>query len=330
MKSVLIAALATTALLSLYFVSGAADTLAAPSAQYSREFMELIESTELTVATPSDLDYRYGIYLKNKQFIAEVNKRGNSYTLGVTPNVLYTFEEFTAKYSLKPFGEAPATPIKKTDDGKLTARKVDWRGSYDKTEVRNQTISCNAGYAIAAAGVVEAFVQKFRGESVPLSPQQIIDCSTKYNNNGCVMGLAENALNYIKDNGIATENNYRYVAASGKCRSVDTYAGLQNGFSYAKSEGEIKRALGSLPIVVAFVTNEETMHYTGGVYVNHNCGPQLNQFALAVGYAEGYSTPDFWILKNSFGKRWGDLGYMYLETNSCGVVGNNNNVYVNE
>jgi len=54
--------------------------------------------------------------------------------------------------------------------------------------------------------------------------------------------------------------------------------------------------------------------YSGGVYDDlETCGSLIDTAALIVGYGrDNKSMKDYWYIKNSNGKDWGDKGYLKL------------------
>lgn len=63
--------------------------------------------------------------------------------------------------------------------------------------------------------------------------------------------------------------------------------------------------------------------YKGGVYSSSECSTtDLNHAALVVGYGT-QKQGDYWLIKNSFGEKWGNNGYLKLarnNDNTCGIA----------
>jgi hypothetical protein len=63
------------------------------------------------------------------------------------------------------------------------------------------------------------------------------------------------------------------------------------------------------------------MYYTDGVYepADSNCGEGLNHGVLLVGQKENY-----YIIKNSWGEKWGEEGYIRMVigegSGTCGIA----------
>eukprot|EP00665_Eupelagonemidae_sp_cell47_P008698 gene8699-6404_t len=84
---------------------------------------------------------------------------------------------------------------------------------------------------------------------------------------------------------------------------------------------------GSRPVSLAVQADSPVFTaYTGGVLDDSSCGGDPSRVdlpLLAVGYGtDEASGKDYWKLKNSWGKTWGEQGYIRLvrNKNMCGVA----------
>uniref|UniRef100_A0A915HQG6 Peptidase C1A papain C-terminal domain-containing protein n=1 Tax=Romanomermis culicivorax TaxID=13658 RepID=A0A915HQG6_ROMCU len=78
------------------------------------------------------------------------------------------------------------------------------------------------------------------------------------------------------------------------------------------------------PIVAIVDANQAWQFYSGsGVLSAHQCSKNQNHAVLIVGYDFTGPVP-FYVIKNSWGTKWGDRGFLRLEAgrNTCGVAKN--------
>jgi KDEL-tailed cysteine endopeptidase len=61
------------------------------------------------------------------------------------------------------------------------------------------------------------------------------------------------------------------------------------------------------PVAGALSANSNVfMFYKGGIINSSSCGTTLNHAVLFIGYGTDSNGQDFWLLKNSWGTRWGE------------------------
>ena len=158
-----------------------------------------------------------------------------------------------------------------------------------------------------------------------MSEQNLVDCSDSYGNNGCNGGLFDNAFKYVYENGgIDTEAGYPYIGMENPiCRfSNATVGATDKGYADLPSgdEDALAKAVATVgPISVAIdATHDSFMFYSHGIYEDRECSADLVDHAvLVVGY-----TPDYWIVKNSWGTEWGEEGYVRMKrgVNNCAIA----------
>lgn len=183
----------------------------------------------------------------------------------------------------------------------------DWRQYGLVSRVRKQG-RCNACWAFAAAGSMEYWLRR-KHPGAEIDVQTIIDCSPRVF--GCSGGLMEHVFEYEG----WFNTGYEYTGKVHKCHQRHSGVHVK---SYKAVDVDVESILDYMiykwgPVAVA--VDSTTIHgYKGGII--DECGSVADHAVLAVGY-----TPEYWILKNSYGPKWGESGYMRVRrgTNMCGI-----------
>jgi cathepsin L len=206
---------------------------------------------------------------------------------------------------------------------------VDWREKGAVTGVKNQG-QCGSCWSFSATGSLEGQHFLKKGTLVSLSEQNLVDCSTKYGNHGCQGGLMDNAFRYIEaNNGIDTEASYPYQAHNEICRfNPQTIGATDSGYVDIPRDNEraLTQAIQTVgPISVAIDASKSTFHYyKRGVYYDRECSStKLDHGVLAVGYGTEEFFKEYYIVKNSWGPKWGMEGYVLMSRNrenNCGIA----------
>lgn len=258
---------------------------------------------------------------------------------GITPFSDLTECEFQSRYTglvgvPQGLNDAQTAEILPVDDLPLD---FDWREKGAVTEVKTQG-NCGSCWAFSTTGVVEGANFLATGKLLNLSEQQLIDCDHKcdpLNNkacdNGCQGGLMTNAYNYLMEaGGIEEEKNYPYTGVPGHCKFNPDLAAVKviNFTTVALDEEQIAANLVKHGPLAVGLNAAFMQTYIGGVSCPLICSKRfINHGVLLVGYGHKGFAPlrlgyrPYWIIKNSWGKRWGEHGYYKLcrGHGECGI-----------
>lgn len=162
-------------------------------------------------------------------------------------------------------------------------------------------------------------------------------------NQGCDGGYPFLVGKHSEDFGALLETNLTYEASDGVCSSKGTknypikntrYVG---GFYGGCNEAAMLREIQEGPIAVAYENPPALFSYHGGIFTGPrprgtdmpqskllNRWEHTNHAVVAVGYGEekvNGKSEKYWIIRNSWGKRWGEKGYFRIRrgTNECGI-----------
>lgn len=279
-------------------------------------------------------DKRFQIFKDNLRFIDERNSENRTYKLGLNQFADLTNDEFQARYLGTRID--PKRRIAKTRSNRYAPRvgdklpdSVDWRKKGAVVEVKDQG-ACGSCWAFSTICAVEGINKIVTGDLISLSEQELVDCDTSYNN-GCNGGLMDYGFRFIINNGgIDTEEDYPYLAVDGTCDTYRKNAKVVSIDGYedvpANDEEALKKAVAHQPVSVAIEGGgREFQLYVSGIFTGA-CGTSLDHGVTAVGYGTENGV-DYWIVRNSWGKRWGEEGYVRLERNlatsnagKCGIA----------
>jgi len=201
----------------------------------------------------------------------------------------------------------------------------DWRDHSAVSAVKDQA-SCGSCWAFSAVGNIEG-INAIKNPSAAVktfSEQQLVDCDKV--DAGCNGGLMTNAFTYITQaGGLLSDADYKYTARRGTCRfSKDKVAVKINGYvTVGEDEEEMKKAVHQTGPLAIAINASSFQWYDEGILDESaaECNPAgLNHGVTLVGYGVENGTP-YWTIKNSWGKSWGETGYIRIARGkgTCGL-----------
>jgi len=219
---------------------------------------------------------------------------------------------------------------------------VDDSFEADAPAVHNQGGLCGSCWAFAAVGAVEARLMKASSpwqdkhtDEPKLSVQALLDCvrNPKHcgGTGGCDGGTPELAFDFMRDHGVplATDLSYHPLLTTDKC-PVDPYPSdwqrvtLSGWRSLPSNQARpLMQALVKEGPVVVAADARDWYNYKSGIF--DGCGQDAipNHSVMVRGYGTT-SGQKYWLIQNSWGTKWGELGLIRLlrhddEDSWCGT-----------
>lgn len=277
--------------------------------------------------TNEDESHKLRVFRDNFFTVKALIEEGEkSWTVGLTKFADLTPAEFRAFYLSTYQSDRTRNP--EYLDESNAPEKIDWRSKGAVTGVKDQG-QCGSCWAFSATGSLEGADFIANGKLQSFSEQQLVDCSGDEGNEGCNGGLMNSAMNYTMKHGIESESTYPYKARDQTCKYDASKVVFTNkGWKDVtpNNEDQLAAAVAMVPTSVAIEADQLVFQwYTGGIIDSASCGTDLDHGVLAVGYDDTAAKP-YWIVKNSWGKSWGESGYVRIKKNKgtgpgiCGIA----------
>lgn len=195
---------------------------------------------------------------------------------------------------------------------------VDWRTKGVTTPVKNQG-GCGSCWAFSAAETLEAHLALQSGKLLTLSEQELVDCTPNPDHcggtGGCQGSTQELAFDFVARTGITTESSYPYTGSTTfpKCQNskIQPVANITGYVTLPTNNyTALMNAVANIgPIAISADAGMWQFYHSG--VLSSSCGWDINHAIVLEGYGTDSATGlDYWLVRNSWGKGWGESGYI--------------------
>lgn len=246
--------------------------------------------------------------------------------------MLYGFERYKGGVFVMPSAEAKSQRSSGNDP---YVPEWDWRNRHGKnwvTRVKNQG-GCQSCWAFSAVATLEAYINRYYNQVFDdsiennLSEQDLISCSGA-GSCGSSGGLVGPAFSYIENNGIVLEGCFEYTGTNSYCgnkcpaptevvsldhNSHDITFYFEGHDNYLVDTDSLKRLLFKSPVCFGIMGSwnhqlsligYKTIQTGDSIFTDNHQHDAIPGDSL-IGQTA-------WLMKNSWGKDWGNQGFGYV------------------
>lgn len=293
----------------------------------AKAYLKYLQDEGKLGESPQNLKTRYQLFKNNIRLINEHNSKQSSFKLGINKFSDLSDKELSQFHGLNSslltdeedlLSSSPSLPVSVPDT-------VDWVAQGYVTPAKDQG-RCGSCWAFGSVVALEGSHKKATGVLKNFAEQEYLDCvfTTR---DGCTGGATHVCFDFNKNTGhMASQTSYPYTATDVD-RSECDLTKFKNSLISGKVTGRVTSRhieteentvkLLSLQPVTLFIEATRTLHqYKEGILMDQTCWSQTNHAVAGVGY-----TPQYIIVKNSWGAGWGESGFFKLMRgwSNCGL-----------
>ncbi|ETN70308.1 papain family cysteine protease [Necator americanus] len=322
--------------------------------RYAAMFEEFIQSYNKVYADENEKNFRFTVFVKNVVYFEEEERNHPGLDLDVTRFADWTEEE------MRKFLSSDLREVNNEEHGSEGTKpyekvqrpvSVDWVSAGKVIDVKDQG-QCGSCWAFATVASVEAAYAIKTGQLTRLSEQELVDCDSR--NNGCNGGYRPYAMSYNKVYADENERNFRFTVFvknvvyfeeeernhPGLDLDVTRFADwteeemrkervyIRSYRTLSSNEDAVADWIAANgPVTFGMNVTKSLYSYRSGIFSpskedceEHSLGSHALTF---VGYGTEGGQP-YWLVKNSWGSRWGQNGYFKMARggNICGAANN--------